>query len=146
MTAEGESVRKIDNSSGFIKGDWYGIFPLIVEAIQDSGQVLVFCPTKNMCEKYCHDFCKALGGIIPKMSEDQKFIENFRDTCSSKGLFEFILQGRIAFHHSSLKMEERTLVEDLYKKQRLLKVIFCTSTLAAGVNLPAKRVIIVGLK
>lgn len=50
-----------------------------------------------------------------------------------------------AFHHAGLTNKQRTLVEDGFK-QGLLKLICATPTLAAGLNLPAYRVIIRDLK
>jgi helicase len=47
----------------------------------------------------------------------------------------------VAFHHAGLANRERTHVEECFKKDQL-KVIVATPTLAAGVNLPARRVIL----
>lgn len=49
----------------------------------------------------------------------------------------------MAIHHAGLLRHDRNVVENLFKEKKI-KVICCTSTLAWGINLPANTVIIKG--
>lgn len=49
------------------------------------------------------------------------------------------------FHNADLKSDERAKVEDRFRNDPKLRVIVATSTLAWGLNLPARRVIILGV-
>ncbi len=50
------------------------------------------------------------------------------------------LRQGIAFHHAGLHVALKALVEELYEK-RLIEVLYCTSTFALGINMPARSVI-----
>jgi superfamily II RNA helicase len=43
----------------------------------------------------------------------------------------------VAFHHAGLHVGLKALVEELYER-RLIKVLYCTSTFALGINMPAR--------
>ena len=54
------------------------------------------------------------------------------------------LEKGVASHHAGLLPQHKTLVEELFKVG-LVKVCFATETLAAGVNLPARTVVVTAL-
>ncbi|XP_011195751.1 helicase POLQ-like isoform X2 [Zeugodacus cucurbitae] len=106
--------------------------------------VLIFCPSRKNCE----NVALLLSRILPKKflqyrkREKKDLMDALDKVCGVLGdvLAKTIPYG-IAYHHSGLIMDERKFIETAYRFG-VLSVICCTSTLAAGVNLPAKRVII----
>jgi helicase len=50
-----------------------------------------------------------------------------------------------SFHNANLESKERIEIENSFKKDKNLRVIVATSTLAQGLNLPARRVIVAGV-
>jgi len=64
--------------------------------------------------------------------------------CGCDDGLERCLRVGCAFHHGGLLDEERTIVETAFRTGAA-PILFATSTLAAGVNLPATRVIVSSL-
>ena len=52
-----------------------------------------------------------------------------------------MLRRGVGVHHAGLLPKYRRVVEDLFEK-KLLSVALCTETLAAGINLPARSVVL----
>ncbi|MFB6127811.1 MAG: ATP-dependent DNA helicase [Halolamina sp.] len=67
-------------------------------------------------------------------------VRDVSDTETSDDLADLVADGA-AFHHAGLAAEHRSLVEEAFR-DRLVKVICATPTLAAGVNTPARRVVV----
>ena len=67
-------------------------------------------------------------------------IRDDSDTETSDDLADCVRDGA-AFHHAGLSATQRSLVEDAFR-DRLVKCICATPTLAAGVNTPARRVVV----
>src|SRR5207248_3177612 len=55
-----------------------------------------------------------------------------------------MLRRGVGVHHAGLLPKYRRVVEDLFEK-KLLSVALCTETLAAGINLPARSVVLSSL-
>lgn len=117
---------------------------LVSEVIPDKS-CLIFCPTKKNCESLVKLLCTTLPKKFTNHKQVErdnliKAIENDMGSAICPILSKSIMCG-IAYHHSGLTADERRHLEEAFRCG-VLCVICCTSTLAAGVNLPAKRVII----
>jgi helicase len=120
---------------------------LVKNSINNGGQVLIFVNTRRstvsvanglkfitekiLSEKEKNNIEKNLNLIKRRQSEF---------TSVDKKLFDCIKKG-VAFHNAGLSSIQRRIIEQGFK-DRLIKCIVATPTLAAGVNIPAQRVIV----
>ncbi|XP_036891491.1 helicase POLQ-like isoform X1 [Sturnira hondurensis] len=106
---------------------------------------LVFCPTKKNCENVAEMICKFLSKeyLKHREKEKQEVIKNLKNISSGNlcPVLKRTIPLGVAYHHSGLTSDERKLLEEAYSTG-VLCLLTCTSTLAAGVNLPARRVIL----
>lgn len=140
-------VREIDSrleTNEVKKEDPDNLVALVKECIPEDS-CLIFCSTKKNCENVALLLSKHLPSTLKQYKRDLKLKlfaelkeENLNNICP---VLRQSLQFGIAYHHSGLTTEERQLIEQAYR-DGVLCLLTCTSTLAAGVNLPAKRVII----
>lgn len=89
---------------------------------------------------------KTACGIIGYYPDD-KFLVFVHTKRTGRKLIE-ALDGhgiRADFHNADLEAKDREKLEDEFKNGKKLRVIVATSTLAWGLNMPARRVIVTGV-
>jgi helicase len=118
------------------------LFPNLKMLMEKGEQVLVFLKSRNETIKLALLFADELKGE-PASEALEKLAES--DVTSLKQKLEFCLQKGIAFHNADLTYEERSIVEHSYLNKEI-KLVFATSTLSMGINLPARTVFIETLK
>ncbi|MFW9769946.1 MAG: DEAD/DEAH box helicase [Candidatus Thorarchaeota archaeon] len=119
---------------------------IVCDTLEEDGQVLVFVSSRRSTVTVAKKLSSSLRRYIPEeamhlLANGAKKIASTPSAPEASKTLARLISNGVAFHHAGLDNKERTLVED-YFKDNLLKVIVATPTLAAGVNLPARRVII----
>ncbi|MCU4752609.1 ATP-dependent DNA helicase [Halobacteria archaeon AArc-curdl1] len=118
---------------------------LLRDILEEGGSSLVFVNSRRNAEAAARRLASTSGNhLTPEERADladiAADIRDISDTETSEELATCLEEGS-AFHHAGLANEHRTLVEDAFR-DRLIKVISATPTLAAGVNTPARRVVV----
>ncbi|XP_021252962.1 DNA polymerase theta isoform X2 [Numida meleagris] len=140
-----------------LKGDEDHVVSLCYETVCDGHSVLLFCPSKNWCEKLADIIARefyslqqaessAKNSSLPPVVVDKEGIDEILDQLrrSLSGLDSVLqrtLPWGVAFHHAGLTFDERDIIEGAFRRG-MIRVLAATSTLSSGVNLPARRVII----
>ena len=112
---------------------------------------LIFCTTRDAtlkaAKKLEEDIAQRRNTLRePFVTDEQSKMKLVQaaQRAKNKTLKQLLPKG-IAFHNASLEYHDRSLVETLFRERAIL-ALCSTSTLALGVNLPARLVVVCGTK
>ena len=117
-----------------------------VEAVLEGGQALLFAESRarsvSLAEKAAGPVSKMLGapdaGHLARAAD--RIVASGGGTRLAGALASLVRKG-VAFHHAGLAQAARSEVEAAFRARRI-RLLASTPTLAAGVNLPARRVVV----
>ncbi len=124
----------------------------VLNIIEEGGQALVFTSTRKKAEDYALKIAQALIERLDLLSwEERDKLREYASEILTEERSAFtenlarLIEAGAAFHHAGLSSLHRKIVEDAFRS-RVLKSVVATPTLAAGVNLPARLVLISEVK
>ena len=116
---------------------------LVVQAVEDGGQCLVFVNSRRSTEaeavRLAGHLGPRFGRQLPK-AEESLLEGDSESTATGRKLASCVRSGT-AFHNAGLTYRQRKYIEDSFRAGTI-KCIVATPTLAAGINLPARRVVV----
>jgi len=117
-----------------------------VQSVKEGGQSLVFAETRIRSKSLATKAADIISQILAKKEISQlektskKILSENEHTELVKTLALLVKKG-VAFHHAGLNQKCREIIEKEFRNGTI-KLLSSTPTLAAGVNLPARRVVI----
>ena len=132
-----------DETTRQVTGD-HDTVSLVVDTIADGGQALVFVNSRRASQRFADKLQEHVAPFVTDAATLEQtargVLAGEESTSISKKLAGCIRCG-VAFHHAGLRSSQRRVIEDAFKAGHI-KCITATPTLAAGVNTPARRVIV----
>ena len=121
---------------------------LVMTTVQSNGQAIIFHRTRREAEAQARRLAEDVGRQF--MSEEKKRLDQELDSVENYNValtadLRGLLHNGIAYHHAGLGFQGRRLVEQLFNEGKV-RVICATTTLAAGMDLPARSVILSNFK
>ncbi len=118
---------------------------IVRDTLSEDGSTLVFVNSRRNAEAAAGRLASAVEPFLDTGERNAlgtiaDEIREVSDTETSRDLADAVERGA-AFHHAGLANRHRSLVEDAFR-ERAIRVICATPTLAAGVNTPARRVVV----
>ncbi|KAJ5245905.1 Helicase C-terminal [Penicillium chermesinum] len=124
------------------------LIALAVETAVAGFGVLVFCGSRSACQVQAAIISEAMPPPedVEELSKRLDLLADLRSlACGLDPVLEKTVLKGAGFHHAGMTTEERELIAAAYDSG-VLRVLVATCSLAAGVNLPARRVIINGAR
>lgn len=120
---------------------------ILKSILEKNGQILIFLNTRKATQKMARALYQTTKHFLEPNERDlcKKIETELKKIQGGHPELQKIIKHGISFHHAGLLPKERRLVEQNYKR-RIIKVICCTTTLSAGINLPARVVILKDFK
>ncbi|MCH7967117.1 MAG: DEAD/DEAH box helicase [Thaumarchaeota archaeon] len=117
-----------------------------IQSVKEGGQSLVFAETRNRSKSLATKAADAISQILEKkdlveLEKTSKKILSENEHTELIKTLAFLIKKGVAFHHAGLNQNCRETIEKEFRKGTI-KLLSSTPTLAAGINLPARRVII----
>jgi len=119
---------------------------LLLSTIKSGGQALVFASTRKNAAMLAKKFAGEVEEVLSRPSkrslehEAERILAAGERTRISESLAELVKCGT-AFHHAGLGGGHRRIIENAFRQGKI-KVLTATPTLAFGVNLPARMVVV----
>lgn len=150
----------IDSRIEFIDGTVKELKPLdrssvvnaVLNILLEGGQTLIFTSTRKKAEEYALKIARTFSERLDLISwEDREKLKEYAEEILAEERSGFtenlakLIENGVAFHHAGLSYHQRKIVEEAFRS-RFLKTVVATPTLAAGVNLPARLVLITEVK